>query len=141
MTHHSFRIAPEYPDGRETIQVYFSNRWTNYKPSAEYEQTEFFVKALLHESLNLGCSLDRKIGTIVHTSDAGLKTVVLGIESHRCCSVLYTSQTNLNTGTERYVVYGIRYNMHSDYGIGICLEAVDIDKYYKNCGRKALKYI
>lgn len=141
MRNQSYNHKTEYPDGREGVQIYLKNSWTDYKPPSNYEQTEFFIKSLLHESLSMGSALDRKLGKITHISDTGLQTTVLGIESHRCCSVLYTSQINLDTKTERYVVYGIRYNMHSDYGIGKCLESVDVDKYYKNCGRKALKYI
>jgi hypothetical protein len=76
---------------------------------------------------------------IDHMSENGIKTHIIELCVHRGCVVIYTQQKNLITGTKRYVVYGIKRD--TDYGIGVCLETVDVNKYYLECEKGTIKYI
>jgi hypothetical protein len=54
-------------------------------------------------------------------------------ESHRLCSILACTQYDQTTNGLRFVVYGTKYNLDSQYGIGTCLEGITVEYVNKWC--------
>lgn len=121
------------------VKIYTNSGWKDWNPSDEFTNTYWFVESNLI-SLMIGSN---KILKLPSHESGGIRTTVLGQDHHRLCTILYVLQENTTTGGVRYLVYGMDYNMHSDYGIGIGLSNVDkvvkLDRFLTD--NSVVKYI
>lgn len=103
----------------------------------KYNEIYKFIKKSLDENQGLGVNAFIRQPEITFNE---LRINIMKIESHRCCTVLWCLQSDKETNGVRYLVYGTKYNLDSDYGIGIKLEYVDtknsleyLEKCIPNC--------
>lgn len=93
--------------------------------SAQYNA----IRGYLDQYQGAGVRASKNFCGPIEVVSSSCHTRIMMIESHRCCTVAYCIQHNLETSGVRYLVYGTKWNLDSTYGIGTTLEAVDVEKY------------
>lgn len=106
-----------------------NNKWEEVD-NLFFIPTYNFIKGILDNCEGKGNTLG-KIN--IEFNQNNYNTKIIEVQSNRLCTVAFCIQTNNNTGTTRFLVYGTRYNLHSDYGIGVDLNYYDCAKCMKLC--------
>jgi hypothetical protein len=116
--------------------------------SKEMEEYKLYVMTSKGWKAALMRPIEKKIeavlvtSTIVENSDIFGRMVLdssthiletLKMDVHRCCSIVYCKQTNKATKGQRYIVYGIPYNMDCDRGIGTTMGYFDPTNTLEYC--------
>ena len=113
-----------------------NNNWEEVN-NTYFNPTYSHIIQLLNECENKGNSLGK---ITFEFNQNHYTTKIFEIQSHRLCTIAFCEQINNATGTRRFLVYGTKYNLHSDYGIGVDLSYFDCNEAMKLCPRHINRY-
>lgn len=107
----------------------------NYINYIKYVNIYTEIKAILKGFEGKGSDVDGLYKNHVIFSNPNINVKCVFNESHRMCSILACIQYDKTTEGLRYLVYGTKYNLNCEYGIGLCLEGIDLNHVDKWCPR------
>lgn len=112
-----------------------NNNWEQTN-NAYFNPTYEYIFHLLNEHEGKG----GKSNKIYEFNQDNYSTKIFEIQSHRLCTVAFCEQVNNITGARRFLVYGTKWNLDSDYGIGVSLSNFDCKEAMKLCPRHINRY-